>query len=511
MDLSRLRNLSIVAHIDHGKSTLADRILELTGAVDPRDMRAQYLDSMDIERERGITIKAQYVRVDWKDHIIHLIDTPGHVDFGYEVSPVPGRLRGRDPARRRGPGHRGPDAGQLLPGHRERPRDRRRASTRSTCRPPIPTATPPRSRPSSASRPTEILRISAKTGEGVPELLDAVIERIPAPTGDPDAPLQALIFDSYYDQYRGVVSRGAGHGRHAHDRRPAALHAGRRHPRRRRDRRPHPEPHAGRRARPGGGRLPHRRHQGRGRGPSRRDRHRAARPATDRPRGLPRPQAHGVLRPLSRRRRRVRRPARRPREAAAERRQLHLPAGDLRRPRASASAAASSACCTWRSCGSGWSGSSTCPHRHRPVRGVPGALDQRRGASRSTTPREMPPPPQIEFIEEPYLTSRCSRPSDYTGTVMDLCQTRRGEMLQAGVPLARAARAGLPHPARRGRHRLLRPAEEPDQGLRQPRLRGRRLRALRPGQGRRAAERRARRRLLSRSSTGPRPTSTAGA
>ena len=169
----------IIAHIDHGKSTLADRLLELTGAVDPRDMRAQYLDSMDLERERGITIKAQNVRLDWNGHVVNLIDTPGHVDFGYEVSPLPRRVRGRDPARRRVAGHRGPDARQLLPGARARPRRSSPRSTRSTCPRPSPTATPRRSSSVLGIPADEILRISAKTGEGVPELLDAVIERIP--------------------------------------------------------------------------------------------------------------------------------------------------------------------------------------------------------------------------------------------------------------------------------------------------------------------------------------------
>jgi GTP-binding protein LepA len=198
MDLARIRNFSIIAHIDHGKSTLSDRILEMTGAVDMRDMRSQYLDSMDLERERGITIKAQNVRVDWKGHTLHLIDTPGHVDFGYEVSRSLAACEGVVLV---------VDAAQGI-----------EAQTLANCylalehdlEIDLPAADPDRYAmeiETVLGIPAEqILRISAKTGMGVGGLLDAIIERIPAPGGDPDAPLQALIFDSQFDQYRGVVS-----------------------------------------------------------------------------------------------------------------------------------------------------------------------------------------------------------------------------------------------------------------------------------------------------------------
>ena len=205
MDLSRIRNFSIIAHIDHGKSTLSDRILEMTNAVDAREMRAQYLDSMDLERERGITIKAQNVRVSWKEHTLHLIDTPGHVDFGYEVSRSLAACEGVVLV---------VDAAQGI-----------EAQTLANCylalennleivaalnKIDLPAADPDRYAMEIEKvlgiRAEDILRISAKTGDGVPDLLDAIVQRIPAPKGDPEAPLQALIFDSQYDQYRGVVS-----------------------------------------------------------------------------------------------------------------------------------------------------------------------------------------------------------------------------------------------------------------------------------------------------------------
>jgi len=205
MELERIRCLSIVAHVDHGKSTLADRILELCGAVDPREMRAQYLDSMDLERERGITIKLQSVRLDWRDHVINLIDTPGHVDFGYEVSRSLAACEGVillvDAAQ-------GIEAQTLANCYLAIENDLEIVACMNKID--LPAADPDRCAAEIEQvlgiPATDILRISAKTGAGVPDLLDAVIERIPAPKGEAGAPLQALIFDSYYDSYRGVVS-----------------------------------------------------------------------------------------------------------------------------------------------------------------------------------------------------------------------------------------------------------------------------------------------------------------
>jgi GTP-binding protein LepA len=201
----RIRNFSVIAHIDHGKTTLTDRVLELTRAVDPRQMREQYMDSMDLERERGITIKAQNVRLSWKDHTLQLIDTPGHVDFGYEVSRSLAACEGAvlliDASQ-------GIQAQTLANAYQAIDHDLEIVPVLNKID--LPSADPQRFSAEIENvlgiPADSILHVSAKTGEGVAELLDAIVERVPPPKGDPGAVLRGLIFDSYYDQYRGVVS-----------------------------------------------------------------------------------------------------------------------------------------------------------------------------------------------------------------------------------------------------------------------------------------------------------------
>ena len=494
MDLDRIRNFSIIAHIDHGKSTLSDRILEVTGAVDAREMREQYLDSMDLERERGITIKAQNVRVEWHGHVFHLIDTPGHVDFGYEVSRSLAACEGVvlvvDAAQ-------GIEAQTLANCYLALEHDLEIVAALNKID--LPAADPDRYAMEIENvlgiAAEDILRISAKTGEGVPELLDAVIARIPAPQGDPDAPLQALIFDSQFDQYRGVVSSvrvmngRMGASSKLRFMQAGALHEaieiGVRRPV------PSPVPELG----PGevGYLIAGIKDVGEAR--SGETVTTASHGSSDVLPGYqdPKPMVFSGLFPID----------------GDDFEDLRDSLEKLKLNDASITYTpeTSGALGFGFRCGFlgllhmeivkerlerefGLALIATAPSVEYRIHRTDGTLDV------VDNPADMPDPQKIDFIEEPYFKVGIITPTTFTGHVDGAVPAAPRRARQDRVPVARARRAALRDPARRGGRRHVRPAEEPQPGLRQPRLRAGRVPALEPRQGRPAAQRRPGRRLL---------------